>query len=197
MLDVTTERPLETKRQSALDRIAQEVKDISEGGLQTHFAFREDAPAVQPSLDSSAGGEASPSKACEQCAKPFEPRSRTGGKPQKFCSPDCRSAFHAEAQRGQHTPTLDAPSTLDPIPEPKSKPAPADDPNEFNWASDTDAVILPEQFLTACYFNPKGELVIRQRRWPDDDQFIFIAPESIDTFIDKVTDIVGIPSVGR
>jgi hypothetical protein len=197
MLDVTTELTPETKRQSALDRIAQEVKDISEGGLQTHFAFREEAPAVQPSLDSSAGGGASPSKVCEQCGQQFEPRSGSGGKPQKFCSTECRSAFHAEAQRSQRSPTLDAPVTSSVAVEPQEKAAPEATVSDFDWASDHDSVVLPQQLLTACYFNPNGELVIRQRRWPDDDQFIFIAPESIDTFIDKLTDIVGIPSVGR
>jgi hypothetical protein len=38
---------------TALDRIAQEVRDISEGGNQLHFWFRDEAP-VQPALDSTA-----------------------------------------------------------------------------------------------------------------------------------------------
>ena len=36
---------------------------------------------------------------CGQCGENFVPRDRSGGKPQRFCSPPCRSAFHA--QRGQ------------------------------------------------------------------------------------------------
>jgi hypothetical protein len=57
-------------------------------------------------------------------------------------------------------------------------------------------VILPEQPATAVYFNPRGELVIRQKRWPDDDSFIYIAPDFVSEFIDKLCDIIGIPSVG-
>ena len=77
--------------------------------------------------------------------------------------------------------------------------SPADAPEadlKFDW-SDTESVVLPEQYATACYFNKTGELVIRQKRWPDDDAFIYIAPDQIVQFIDKLTDIIGIPSVGK
>jgi hypothetical protein len=40
-------------------------------------------------------------------------------------------------------------------------------------------------------------LVIRQRCWPDDDALIFIAADSVDRFIDKLTDVMGIPSAGK
>jgi hypothetical protein len=39
-------------------------------------------------------------------------------------------------------------------------------------------------------------LVIRQRYWPDDDALI-IAADSVDRFIDKLTDVMGIPSAGK
>lgn len=32
---------------------------------------------------------------CEHCQQPFTPRSGSGGKPQRFCSPTCRQSFHA------------------------------------------------------------------------------------------------------
>jgi hypothetical protein len=49
------------------------------------------------------------SKRCEQCDQPFEPRARSGGSPQRFCSTDCRLAFHNNAQRGQRSPAYSAP----------------------------------------------------------------------------------------
>ena len=45
-------------------------------------------------------------QACEHCGGDFIPRTGSGGKPQRFCSPDCRTAFH-ERQRSQHGPTCE------------------------------------------------------------------------------------------
>jgi hypothetical protein len=67
---------------------------------------------------------------------------------------------------------------------------------DFDWSQD-DSIILPEQPATACYFNKREELVIRQRRWPDDDVFIFISPASVAKFLDKITDTCGVPSAGN
>jgi hypothetical protein len=49
---------------------------------------------------------------------------------------------------------------------------------------------------TAIYWNQNGALVIRQERHYEEDVFIFISPDSVDSFIDKLTDFVGIPSFG-
>ena len=74
--------------------------------------------------------------------------------------------------------------------EPKQK-------TEFDWLTD-DSVVLQEQPQTAVYFNSTGGLVIRQRAaWDqEDDTFVLIAPQSIAEFIDKLTDVAGVPSVG-
>jgi hypothetical protein len=75
-----------------------------------------------------------------------------------------------------------------------TKPKPSEDDGEhFDWMKD-ESVIIREQPATACYFNPAGELVIRQRRWPDDDVFIYVAPHTIQEFLDKVTDACGVGS---
>jgi hypothetical protein len=51
-------------------------------------------------------------KTCEQCRQPFTPRASSGGKAQRFCSSDCRTAFHnAGSQRVPVTPTYGEPST--------------------------------------------------------------------------------------
>ena len=68
---------------------------------------------------------------------------------------------------------------------------------DFNWSADDSSIILREQPATAVYFNREGSLVIRQHRWPDDDTIIIIAASSIADFLDKLTDICGVPSVGK
>jgi hypothetical protein len=57
---------------------------------------------------------------------------------------------------------------------------------EFDWRND-DSIILCEQPETAVYFNRQNSLVIRQRRWPDEDAFIYITEPHIDAFLDKIT----------
>jgi glycerol kinase len=59
-----------------------------------------------------------------------------------------------------------------------------------------ESVALAEQRQTAVYWNTDGDLLIRQRCWPDDDALI-IAADSVDRFIDKLTDVMGIPSAGK
>ena len=66
---------------------------------------------------------------------------------------------------------------------------------DFDW-SDPESLVLSEQPETAIYWNPRGELVIRQRRWPDDDSILFISASNVGQFVDRLTDIVGIPSMG-
>ena len=85
------------------------------------------------------------------------------------------------------------------IPQPKPENAPADSPGakDFNWNTNDASIILREQPATAVYFNKEGSLVIRQHRWPDDDAFIYIADASINDFLDKLTDICGVPSMGK
>jgi hypothetical protein len=75
-------------------------------------------------------------------------------------------------------------------------PAEKEPSSEFDW-NDPECVVLVEQRRTAVYWNPKGELVIRQQCWPDEDALIFISPDSVDEFIDKLTDKIGIPSIGK
>ena len=137
------------------------------------------------------------SKTCEQCKNEFLPRQGRGGKPQRFCSTDCRLAFHSGGQHSQRSPTC---SALVPvgviIDHPRAENAPEATAEDFDWG-DAESLIVPEQNATACYFNKAGELVIRQKRWPGDDSVIFVAPGCIADFIDKLTDICGVPSVGK
>jgi hypothetical protein len=61
-------------------------------------------------------------------------------------------------------------------------PQPADD---FDWNNpDEESIVLREQRATAVYRNRCGELIIRQRCWPDDDTFRYLTPENEVTFME-------------
>ena len=115
---------------------------------------------------------------CEHCGKPFKPRSGTGGKPQRFCTPECRFASHANvAQRSSpHVGVNDGAAPNTPPEVKRTGEAPEADGVDFDW-NDDDAVVVPEQRAGAVYWNPRGQIVIRQLGWPDDDPFVFFAPE--------------------
>jgi hypothetical protein len=145
-------------------------------------------------------------RTCEHCGGEFDPRNGNGGKPQRFCSTDCRRLFQngQRSQRGTNAqptpPTRNGqallPAVIEP-PKPENAPQATPEPSEdFDWSNDS-SIVLHEQPATAVYFNKEGSLVLRQRRWPDDDTFIYIAESSIGDFLDKVTDICGIPSMGK
>jgi hypothetical protein len=146
-----------------------------------------------------------PTQNCAHCGESFTPRVGTGGKPQKYCCAECRRA--ADSQRGPTRPTRDAAPQLALVesrengeapqePPKTASDAPADHSGEIDWICD-ESVILKEQYSTAVYFNREGELVIVQRRWFDEDQTIFIAAEHVELFLDKLTDICGVPSFGK
>jgi hypothetical protein len=61
------------------------------------------------------------------------------------------------------------------------------DPDDFDWATD-ESIVLHEQRATAVYRNTEGEVVIRQRRWPDDDAFLFVAPEQAVAFLEGMAE---------
>jgi hypothetical protein len=154
--------------------------------------------------------ELSPAPICEQCSQPFAPRERSGGKPQRFCSPECRTAFHSEnRQRDQRAPTCSAITDHPATPIADQGPAsveaklaaliekhsePADD---FDWFKD-DSIVLEEQPAVAVYTNSREHIVIRQKApYPDEDQFVFVAPHNLMTLIDRLCDMAGIPSAGK
>jgi hypothetical protein len=61
------------------------------------------------------------------------------------------------------------------------------DPEDFDWDDpEEDSIVLREQRATAVYRNMKGEVVIRQRCWPDDDSFLFISPENEVGFMEAM-----------
>jgi hypothetical protein len=45
-------------------------------------------------------------------------------------------------------------------------------------------------------FDNEGNAAIIQSSWPDEDQTILISRDNIPDFIDRLTDALGIPSIG-
>jgi hypothetical protein len=58
-----------------------------------------------------------------------------------------------------------------------------------------ETIMVREQAQVTAYFNTDGNLVLRQANWPDEDSYVVIARENILSFIDRLTDAVGVPSL--
>jgi hypothetical protein len=59
------------------------------------------------------------------------------------------------------------------------------DGDDFDWNDpNEEAIVLREQRATAVYRNRAGEVVIRQRGWPDDDTVLFISRENEVAFME-------------
>lgn len=131
--------------------------------------------------------DASGAPSCEHCGTAFKPRKGTGGRPQRFCSTECRTAFHTEAQRGQRGPTCSAQTTLPAVQQPPAvSPTPQDqDGEDFNWARDEDIVIRSQPAI-AVYWNPRREVVIRRECECDEDQFVYVQPSFLPALIARL-----------
>ncbi len=47
--------------------------------------------------------------------------------------------------------------------------------SDFDW-NDTESIAVGEQLAIAVYENPRGDVVIRQANWPEDDVWIVLNP---------------------
>jgi hypothetical protein len=140
-----------------------------------------------------------PAEACEHCGADLPPRQHTGGKPRRFCSDRCRSAFHA----GCTPPSNDAEPTSNPtlpmhlpVVEPPKPVKTDDDCHDFDWYSpdDAESIVLVEQRRTAIYENKHHELVIRQQAGPcdDEDSFIYLSAENRQQFVRALCREIGL-----
>jgi len=151
---------------------------------------------------------------CQQCGALFTPRAHSGGKPQRFCSPECRSAFHAQRvptsptcsdqlktvatqqPPAQEQPPLSLEAAVKIAAAAHGIPVQREDPDQFDWSDDPD-VVLREQTAVAIYRNKYDQVVIRQKAgWDEEsDHFVIIASgENLQAFLDKLCDVAGIPS---
>jgi hypothetical protein len=80
--------------------------------------------------------------------------------------------------------------TAEPVGEPPVKKpvvaSPPFDGDDFSWGADKESIVIPSQPAIAVYFNPRGEVVIRQegRFGLDEDRWIYIQIENLDPLID-------------
>jgi hypothetical protein len=140
---------------------------------------------------------------CDHCGRPFSRRDGSGGKPQRFCTSECRANFHAQRdQRDQRrrphvgVTAGDNVGAFEPetrtliVPQPER-----DQTAAFDWNKD-ESVLLPDQRRTAVYRDSAGSLVIRQEAaWnEEDDHVITIAADNVQAFIDRLCDLQGILS---
>jgi hypothetical protein len=85
--------------------------------------------------------EAAPAIFCGHCKTPFTPRNGSGGKAQKFCSPECRQLFHSQRSQHKkpHVGDSEAIAIERPPPEIPTSEAPESSEwhlNDFNWQED-------------------------------------------------------------
>jgi hypothetical protein len=155
--------------------------------------------------------ESQQSPLCEHCNRPFARREGNGGSPQRFCSSECRTAFHSGSRSvRQRSPACDAATeaAATPIAEPTKATQEAAEAKlaaiqakyeeeRFDWFTD-DSVIVERQLPIAIYINKRNHIVIRQEAdWgEDEDSVVIVAPANIREFIIKLCDVAGIPSVG-
>jgi hypothetical protein len=123
---------------------------------------------------------------CEQCARSFDPRKGSGGKPPRFCKPSCRQAWHAERNVAQHSPTCSDEIETPLVPVlPKIEQATSGD--TFNWM-DPDDVLISKQPCTAVYLNRNNQVVIRQEaEWnQDEDPFVHFDMHNVPLLIERL-----------
>lgn len=127
---------------------------------------------------------------CEQCHEPFAPRQGSGGKPQRFCSEQCRRQFHAAAPptrgAGVGAVEVQAPPSQATLPTPAAN---------SRAAPTKPACLLAPQNGIEIERDGYGNLVIRQNNWPEDDNEILIHRDYEQIFIDSLTCVLEIPSI--
>jgi hypothetical protein len=123
---------------------------------------------------------------CGHCGAQFEPRKGTGGRAQRFCSKQCRANFHAQRHDVGEPNRAERRSIV---------PVSANQHDERAATKDGWNVVLAAQAEISVDFNNDGDLLIRERDWPNDDVTILIRRENVGTFVDRLCDVIGIPGV--
>jgi hypothetical protein len=61
---------------------------------------------------------------------------------------------------------------------------------EFSWEDNDDDVIIRSQPAIACYWNPRGEVVIRREGSKyEDDHFVFLQVAHLDALITRLKEM--------
>ncbi len=121
------------------------------------------------------------SKVCDHCAKPFCSKKHGGGSPQRFCTYDCRMAWH-EAQRKPACTLVPKNSVSRSHPSPRN--APVNALRGFDRTARKSRT-LSERLKTTMSLNGHG-LLIRQSCNRQDDRWIVVSNALIDTFVETL-----------
>jgi len=118
---------------------------------------------------------------CDQCGKPFGPKKHGGGSAKRFCTYDCRMAWHA----GQRKPAC-TPVPKNSVSRSGHSPgnAPVNVPRGFGRTTQKSRT-LSEKLKTTMFRYEHG-LLIQQSCNREDDRCILISNASIDTFIETL-----------
>lgn len=118
---------------------------------------------------------------CDQCGKPFGTNKHGGGSPQRFCSYDCRMAWHATQRKPACTP---APKNSVSRSGRSPGNAPVNVSRDFGRTVQKSRT-LSEKLKTTMFRNGHG-LVIRQSYNQQDDRWVMVSNALIDTFIETL-----------
>lgn len=128
---------------------------------------------------------------CDSCGDSFSPRSQSGGKPQRYCSIECRRTADAKRKanapitptRGQRAQRA-APET------PTTMPGATEGP--FSEPTATKKTLLRAQDrITIEFDEATGEWVLKQSCWWKDDVELRINEEHAQEFLDALCDAFG------
>lgn len=118
---------------------------------------------------------------CDQCGKPFGPKKHGGGSPRRFCTYDCRMAWHATQRKPECT--LVPKNSVSRSGQSAGN-APVNLPGGFGRTVQKSRT-LSEKLKTTMFRNGHG-LLIRQSYNQQDDRWIMISNASIDAFIETL-----------
>jgi hypothetical protein len=129
---------------------------------------------------------------CEQCGSPFEPRNGSGGRPQKFCSEQCRRSFHS--LRTPTPPTPDVGNCVGPNQIPDEKPPIIRSPKSppaLDPLDDAKCIVIENQLRVSVYLGKDNDVIIAEdgQYGRDDSCRICIAKHNLDLLIDRLEDI--------
>jgi hypothetical protein len=133
--------------------------------------------------------------ACEHCGTLFLPR-KDGGRAQRFCSRTCRFAWHranAEPNVLNVLPNVQAnvrnvASTCTLQTSPAVGVQPADETR-------AERLLLAAQEPVTASRDERGDLILRQHRWPDADAVIVVNADYEQQFLDALCDLMGVVSM--
>jgi hypothetical protein len=115
---------------------------------------------------------------CERCGNTFQPRKGSGGKPQRFCSPECRKGMVPDAKPNAE-PVLN-------VGEDVGKNIGKDVGSDVG-DDDDENIVVPEQLKIEVYFNRFGDIVIMQE--DSHGPYVRVRPENLPFLIGRLQEI--------